>query len=295
MPKDGPSAGVAMTVALTSLVTGEAGGCRRGDDGRGHAHRPGAAGRRPQGEVAGRAARRDQAGDRPRAATRARSRRSPSTSCGELEFVYVDRIERRRSTPRSSRGRGGAPARQRVYVCERQTSESGGEKSMAEARRLRRPRRGGRRRPNEYVRRLIEDEELRDNLRDAYERGRRRHTAGSRTQKPGEGADGRQEDPQGAARAPPSRCARRRISLRGKKDKRGTLRQAARDRDRRRRRSRSSSARTSARRCSTASSAPRRSSSTPRPRASADPATARARPARRAASARSDTSAHYYG
>ena len=80
VPKDGPSAGVAMATALASLVSGRPVAQRRRDDRRGDADRPGAAGGRAQGEGARGAARRDQARDRARRATRARSTRSPSTS-----------------------------------------------------------------------------------------------------------------------------------------------------------------------------------------------------------------------
>ena len=61
VPKDGPSAGIAMTVALASLVSGRKVQQRRRDDGRGNPDRAGAAGRRAEGEVARRAAGRDQA------------------------------------------------------------------------------------------------------------------------------------------------------------------------------------------------------------------------------------------
>ncbi len=60
VPKDGPCAGVTMATALASLITGRPVRARRRDDRRDHAHRPGAADRRPEGEVARRAARRDQ-------------------------------------------------------------------------------------------------------------------------------------------------------------------------------------------------------------------------------------------
>jgi hypothetical protein len=52
VPKDGPSAGVAMVTSLASLLTGRIARPLRGDDRRDHAARQGAAGRRHQGEGA---------------------------------------------------------------------------------------------------------------------------------------------------------------------------------------------------------------------------------------------------
>ena len=49
-PKDGPSAGVAMTFALVSLFTGQADPVGRRHDRRDLAARPGHADRRPEGE-----------------------------------------------------------------------------------------------------------------------------------------------------------------------------------------------------------------------------------------------------
>ena len=126
-------------------------------------------------------------------------------------------------------------------------------------------------RENPYVQRLIEDEELRDSLRDAFEAAR---GAYGRATGNGKGAvkavtsDKKvQKDLRDAAESLRDASEQLRAPKKRKKSRLGrlvlfALVGAA---------SRWSSARTPARPCSTPSSAPRRSSSTPAPRASTAP------------------------
>ena len=92
IPKDGPSAGVAMTAALASIYTQPPRPPRRRDDGRDHAARARAAGRRDQREGAGRRAApasRPSSSRRRTGRTWTRSRTRPSKA---WRCKYVKRI-----------------------------------------------------------------------------------------------------------------------------------------------------------------------------------------------------------
>ena len=93
MPKDGPSAGVAMFVALASLLTGRTGAQRRGDDRRDQPARPGAADRRHQGEGAGGAARRHSHGDAAGAQPPRPRGHPPKSVRDEVQFVFCERVD----------------------------------------------------------------------------------------------------------------------------------------------------------------------------------------------------------
>ena len=81
IPKDGPSAGVTMVTALTSMAARSPGAVRGRDDRRGHPERPGAADRRGQAEAARRPAGRSDHGV-PAEAERARSGRRAGGGAG---------------------------------------------------------------------------------------------------------------------------------------------------------------------------------------------------------------------
>ena len=114
VPKDGPSAGVAMTVALASMVSGRPVDAERGHDRRGDPHRAGAAGGRHQGEGArgpgGRHHPRVPA--RPQRGGRGRDRGDDLLT--GLQFTYVDHVDRCSTRPsRSPRMRPAAAPRRR--------------------------------------------------------------------------------------------------------------------------------------------------------------------------------------
>ncbi len=92
-PKDGPSAGVAMFMALTSLLTGPHRAQRHGHDRRDQPARPGAAGRRHQGKGRRRRARPASPASCCRRATAATIDDIPEEARDKLEFVWLERVE----------------------------------------------------------------------------------------------------------------------------------------------------------------------------------------------------------
>ena len=101
VPKDGPSAGRGDGDRADLAAHRHARRRRRGDDRRDHADRPGAAGRRPQGEVARRSAGGTEAGDRP-GAQRGRDARDPRARARRRSSSSTWRRSARRSRPRST-------------------------------------------------------------------------------------------------------------------------------------------------------------------------------------------------
>ena len=172
VPKDGPSAGVAMTVALVLAGQRPTGSQRCGDDRRGDPDGAGAADRRPEGEVAGGAAGGDQAGDRA-GAQRGRRRGDPRARArrprvrlrrrglqGARRSPLLGRRWRRRLSAgavrrhtRRSLARGGAGALARL-LDRRRADRAGGGAALRHARRAELPPRRGRHRQPRPPRRL---------------------------------------------------------------------------------------------------------------------------------------------
>ena len=104
IPKDGPSAGVAMFMALTSLMTGSDDPQRYGDDRRDQLARPCASGRWHQGKGAGGARSRDQA-SHAAGAQSAGLRGHPGNRAQGMEFIWLERVEEAVAAALSQRSR----------------------------------------------------------------------------------------------------------------------------------------------------------------------------------------------
>ena len=251
-----------MATALSSLIT-QAGQGRRRDDRRDHADRPGASDRRAEGEVACSSAGRDQADHRPGAQSRATSRRSRTTSAkassSSSSTPWRGRSRRRCRLPIA----GICSAATRSTRNRTQTDEEilamAAKSTRADKARQAAQSAGS----NPYVRRLIEDQELRNSVKDAFASARYAYQRMSNGKGPVRAVT---EDKKVAARpphAPPSRCATRPTASAARPRSAagaGCCHRAG------RRRLAIALSEDLRRRSSTGCSAPRRSSSTPRRR-----------------------------
>ena len=240
----------------------------RRDDRRDHADRAGPADRRPEGEGAGGPAQRDQDVIAP-ALNEADAEDIPEHLRQQLR-VRLGRGDRRGARRRARKRPRDEPRSRRVCSAQSPTPTQGEGSCMAKKKKGGRRRRRRRARPaqNPYVQRVIEDEDLRDNVRVAFEAARDAYERLSQRQGAG-------EDRSPTTRSSTRTCrhaaealqGRRLVAARGPQEEeaQGRLRPQAAAAHRRRWPGASRSARTCATSCSTRSSAPRRSSTTRRP------------------------------
>ncbi len=168
IPKDGPSAGVTMVTALTSLLSRRAGPRRHGDDRRGHADRPGAADRRAEGEGAGRPARRIAPRDRAHRQRGRRRRHARAPAPGPRV-----RVRARRPGGVGRRTCAGCDL-QRAGICSAQvpTSDPREVRMAAKSKAAKAGSAALAVKSSPYVQRLVQDEDLRDNLKTAFDSAR---------------------------------------------------------------------------------------------------------------------------